>query len=382
MSLSFAPSKNRIYLDNNATTCIDPKILRVMIQSAEEAYGNPSSVHWAGRLAKERLLKARESLAAAFQVKPREILFTSSGTEGANTVIRGLFPACTGHIVTSSAEHACVYTTIKTLGERGCEVTDLSPGLHGAVTVEAVEHAVRADTRCIVLMAVNNETGVKTDLDAIADFAVRMRIPLLVDGVAWLGKEQFTLPKGVSAIWFSGHKFHAPKGIGFAIIRKPFRTVPLLTGGEQEYGLRGGTENLPAIEALAEAVRLLSDELPEATFRMARLRDKLERTLIETLPGIEVNGAGPRICNTTNLAFSGIDGETLLSLLDLHGIAVSHGSACSSGALEPSRPLLNMGIPLERARSSLRFSLSRQTTEKEIDDTISILHQVVAQMRN
>ncbi len=374
---SFSKQSSQIYLDNNATTLVDPRVVQAMVPFLSECYGNPSSMHWSGRQAQHHLMQARESIAAFFQVKPREILFTSSGTEGANMLIRGLFPTFSGHIVTSSVEHACVYATVKKLEEKGCSATFISPGLHGAVTVDAVKAAVRPDTRCIVLMAVNNETGVKTDLAAIAEFAEAAHIPLLIDGVCWLGKERVFLPKGVSAAWFSGHKLHAPKGIGFAVVRRSVKIAPLLTGGEQEYGLRGGTENLPGIVALAEAVRLLSDELPTASLRMERLRNKLEQTLRSELPGTVINGEGQRVCNTTNLAFEGIDGETLIMLLDRQGLAVSHGSACSSGALEPSRALLNMGIPLERARSSIRFSLSRFTKEEEIDEAIRIILHII-----
>ena len=229
-------------------------------------------------------------------------------------------------------------------------------------------------------MGVNNETGVKTDIQAIAAIAYEAGIPFLVDGVALLGKELFSIPLGVSAMCFSGHKLHAPQGTGFAFIRSNFKLHPLLTGGEQEFGHRGGTENVLGILSLAKAIEFLQAELPEASRRMLELRDKFENILLQELKNVSINGEGPRVVNTSNLAFSGVDGESLLINLDREGIAASHGSACSSGGLEPSRALLNMGLPLELVRSSIRFSLSRFTTESEILESCRLIIQIIRKL--
>lgn len=375
--------RSRIYVDNNASTPIDPKVLEVMTKDLTENFGNPSSIHSFGQESKKRLLHARHSIASFFHVKPSELVFTSGGTEALNMVIRGLFEKNpNGHIVTSSVEHSAVYTTVKAMEAAGATAAFLSPGLFGAVTADAVRAALRPDTRLIALMAVNNETGVKTDIDGIAAIALERGIPFLVDGVALLGKEAFTIPPGVSAMCFSGHKLHAPKGIGLAFIQSRLKLAPLITGGEQENGRRGGTENIPGIVAFAKAVEMLQEALPESTQRMCRLRDYLENSLLQKLSDVVVNGQGPRVVNTSNLSFAGVEGESLLAALDMEGIAVSHGSACASGALEPSRILLNMGIPTERARSSIRFSLSRFTTEQEIEECIQIVVRLVKRLRD
>ena len=263
--------------------------------------------------------KARRNFIASYlSVKPAELIFTSSGTEALNMLLRGVKP---GHILTSVAEHAAVYTTLK----QRDNVTFLPTGLQGAVSPDAVKAAIQPDTRLIVLMAVNNETGVKTDIEAIAAIAESAGIPFIVDGVALLGKEPFSIPKGVSAMCFSGHKLHAPKGIGFAFVRSTLKLSPFIIGGEQEFGRRGGTENLPGIVALAEAVRLLQEELPTASLRMETLRNLLEQNLLTHLPDSVIHGAAsPRVVNTLNIAFPGIDGESLLTALDLEGLAVSH----------------------------------------------------------
>lgn len=372
-----SPESISIYLDNNATTQPDPRVVKAMSHHLRHGGGNPSSVHAQGRAARSELSQARRTIASYLNVKPAEIIFTSSGTEGANMLLHGLIPKG-GHLITSSVEHSCVYATIQAM-ER--ETTFLTPGLFGAIAPEAVRAAIRPDTRLIALMAVNNETGVKTDIASIAAIAKEAHIPFMVDGVAWLGKEPMTIPEGVSAIFFSGHKIHCPPGIGFVFMRSTMTLAPLLIGGEQEGGKRGGTENLLGIVGLAEAVRLLSEELPTATARMTLLRDRLEQSLQANLDGVTINGSGPRVANTSNLSFAKVEGETLLTQLDLMGIAASHGSACASGALEPSRILRNMGLPADVAASSIRFSLSRMTTAEEIERCIEVTTQLVKNLR-
>lgn len=371
-----------IYLDNNATTLVDPRVKKALIEELEKGWGNPSSIHSLGHEAKNRLTKARRTIASYLGVGAGDLLFTSGGTESANMVLRGLFyPNYQGHLITTGVEHSSVFTTAKVLAERGVSVTFLDTGEYGAATLEGVRQAIRPDTKLIALMAANNETGTKIDIEGIAQLAYEAGVPFFLDGVAWLGKETLKVPRGVSALSFSGHKFHAPKGIGGLFLRQGFKLAPLFTGGEQEYSKRAGTENLLGIVGIAEAIRLLEEELPIATERMKRLRDKLEANILSTLSDTIINGQAPRIANTSNISFLGVDGESLLMNLDLAKVAASHGSACSSGALEPSRILLNMGIGKARAMSSIRFSLSRFTTEEEIDRASEILVKIVKALR-
>lgn len=355
----------KIYLDNNASTHVDPQVLRAMVSYMEASYGNPSSQHAFGRHARAAVTASRDAIAHVLGVRSREIVFTSGGTEGLNLILQGL--PTPGHIIASDVEHAAVFETLKVLEKRGFQVTYLKAGVHGAVTPDAVQKALTADTRLIALMSVNNETGVKTDIESIASIALRAGVPFLVDAIAQLGKEPVRIFEGVSVMCFSGQKIHAPMGTGFVYISSGFKLNPLLFGGEQENGRRAGTENVPGIIALAEAVKLFN---PESSIRMAKLRDRLEQGLREKIPGIMINGEGPRICNVSNISFPGADGEALLASLDMARIAASHGSACSSGALEPSRILMNMGYPKDRVRSAIRFSLSRFTTEQEIEECI------------
>lgn len=371
----------RIYLDHNASSPLDPHILEIFIKEMEDEIGNPSSIHFNGQQCRRKLEQSRQKIAHFFQVKPHEIIFTSGGTEGAALLLQGIMlRKPSGHVISSGAEHACVFQTLKEFEKRGGEVTFLPTDQLGAVSPEDVERAIRPQTSFITLMAVNNETGVMTDINSIAEIALRANIPFIVDGVAWLGKELVHIHPGISALFFSGHKIHAPKGIGFCICRQNLKLIPLFVGGGQEYNRRAGTENLPGIIALAEAVSLLEQGQVSMIDHMRRLRDQLEQQLLKRLPNILVNGSGPRVSNTTNLAFQGVDGETLLMKLDMEGISVSHGSACASGALEPSRVLLEMGIPLAQARSSIRFSVGRSTTEDEITKAVTIIVRLVEEL--
>ncbi len=371
----------RIYLDYNASTPIAPAVQQVIMQHMAEELGNPSSVHLHGKLCRRQLEESRQSIAQFFDVKPQEVFFTSGATEGAVTLLRGIMQKKgAGHIISSKGEHACVYQTLQELSQQNIEVTFLPIDAWGAPLPEAVKAAIRPDTKLITITAVNHETGVKTDVEAIAAIAQSKNIPFVVDGTAWIGKEVITLPKGVSALFFSGHKIYAPKGIGCYICRSNLKYNPLWIGGGQEFNRRGGTENLLGIIALAKAICILKNEQAQMIIHMQAMRDLLERELKQRLPNVSVNGAGPRICNTSNLAFGGVDGESLLIGLDAAGISVSHGSACAAGALEPSRVLLAMGLPQALVRSSLRFSLGHMTTEKDImeaiDRVVAVVHKL------
>ncbi|MEI8365921.1 MAG: cysteine desulfurase family protein [Parachlamydiaceae bacterium] len=363
------------YLDNNASTPLDPRITDFIARTLPSLIGNPSSTHSYGRTVRALLSHAKDAAASVLHVSPRELTFTSGGTESVNMGIRGLITAQkkTGHIITSAVEHSCVIACCKLLETCGFTVTYLRPGAWGAVTPEAVQGAIRPDTCLIALMAVNNETGVKTDISSVASIAERHRIPLFVDAVALLGKEKFDITKGVSAMAFSGHKIHALQGVGLLFVRSGVKLQPLLVGGEHESGRRAGTENVLGILTMGKAFEFIATELPESSAWMLARRQQFEERLSSLMPDVLINGEGPRTVNVSNIAFPGIDGETLLMLLDRACIAASHGSACSSGALEPSRILLNMDLPPERVRSSIRFSFSRFTTEADIDHACTVI---------
>lgn len=334
-----------IYLDNNATTKIDPRVLEVMFAVA---VGNPSSPHRYGQKARQLLLEAKETILEHLNMPQAEIVFTSGGTEALNLGIHGI----EGHMITSSLEHAVVLEACTG------DVTYIDPPAgRGSITAKQIQEAIRPSTKLICVMAANNETGVKTELDAIA----ALGIPLLIDGVAFLGKEEWKMPKGICAVAFSAHKIHGPMGVGCLIFDKRFPVKPLIRGGAQQQSLRGGTENLPGIVGFAKAVELIDFG------EMKRLRDHFEQELERQFDVIIHGKQEDRICNTSNVAFLEQDAELLLMQLDLAGIAVSYGAACSTGSLKLSHVLQNMGVPSHQIRSSLRFSLSRMTTQEEID---------------
>lgn len=343
---------------------------------------NPSSIHAFGQRAKGLLTGARQKVAAFFGCKTEEILFTSGGTESINYFLRGV----KGHIITTEIEHPAIYKTLQALepranGSLAAQVTTLPVGLWGAPLPEQIEEAVLPQTGAIVLSASNGETGVKIDLKSIARIAEKKGIPLFIDAVSTIGKDPFTLYPGITAVALSGHKFHGPKGVGALFLSSSIKIPKEMTGGSQEMGRRAGTENLAGILGLAEALQIISENQSQIVTHLNELRNHLESSLFREIPEIMVNGQGPRISNTSNIAFLGVDGESLLMQLDLAGIAVSHGSACSSGSLEPSRVLTNMGIDRKRARSSIRFSLSRLNTREEIDRAIVITAQIVKKLR-
>lgn len=341
---------------------------------------NPSSVHWFGREAKSLLNAARHRAASFFKAKPEEIIFTSGGTESLNLMLRSLLAR--GHLITTAIEHSAGYKSIQALEAEGMSVTYLPVGLWGAPLIEQIAGAIQNNTKAVALSASNGETGVKIDLPAVASLCEKHQIPLLLDAVSYVGKEPLTMFPGISGIAISGHKFHAPKGIGLLYLRSSFKLTPLLTGGNQEHQRRAGTENLAGILGLAEALQILEESQEEITRQILDLRLHFENGLQREIPDLIIHGEGPRISNTSNIAFLGVDGETLLMHLDLAGIAVSHGSACSSGALEPSRVLTQMGIDKKTARSSLRFSLGRTNTREEIDQAIEKCVYLVKKLRH
>ncbi len=376
-----------IYLDNSATTALDPQVLKAMLQDLQGVPYNPSSYHQLGRQAYALLSSAREKIAGLLKVLPEEIIFTSSASEAINLAMRSLVTKGS-HLITSDLEHSAVYNTALDLEKsQTAEVTFLSPKQAGAVQAEELKKAIRPNTSLIVLSAANGETGTLSDLDALASIAEEHKIPFLVDGVALLGKKRFSIPKGVSAMAFSGHKIHGPKGVGFLIFKKEIPFKPLITGGPQEHMKRAGTENLSGILGLAKALELSFENLDEKVAKMKKLRDLFEEELIVNLKeaelkklqsntdkscGVQINGGKERICNVSNLYFEGLAAEELLILLDQKGIAASHGSACSSKSLVVSQVLSNM-YDRNRAKSSVRFSLSHLTTEAESKEAVKII---------
>ena len=371
---------DRIYLDNNSTTLLDPAVRKHLQLFPHQPY-NPSSMHALGQEAKKLLVEAREKIARALKVPSSTLYFTSGGTESMNTLIQGLYPG-KGRILSSKIEHSCVHETLLKLQKDGVLVDYVPLDLEGAPSLEAILSQIQKETSMMVFSAVYSETGGKIDLERLAQLALQHQILLVIDGVALLGKEEFSLHPGISGMGFSSHKLHGPKGVGLAYIAKDCTCHPLLVGGPQEKGMRAGTENLEGIYGFALAVELSKNSLPQATQHMEELRVVFEKTLQEHLPDISINGKGPRICNTSNIYFPEVEAETLLIALDRAGICASAGSACSSGALEPSRVLLNMGHSRKQAKSSVRFSFSRLNTKQEIEQAASTIVDVVTRLRS
>jgi len=369
----------RIYLDNNATTQIDPLVVEDMIKELTAPPRNPSSVHHFGQEGKKVLSDCRSQIASFLGVKPSEILFTSGGTEGMNLLIRGALDNSKAHIIGSPIDHACVHSTLIDLQAKGADLTFLPVDTYGAPHPDDLQKALRPDTKLIVLTAANSETGIKIDLEKMAAIAKTAQIPLIIDSVSLIGKEPFTIPEGVSGVAFSAHKFHGPKGVGFIFASSSFKLSPLVTGGGQEKKIRSGTENLPGIVGMTRALTLIEEDKNAAS--LVSLRELFESEILSAFPDVEINGEGPRVSNTSNLFFPGVDGESLLIALDMHKIAASHASACASGALEPSRVLLKMGYSRERASSSLRFSFSRFNTAEEVKQAAEVLISLARKIR-
>ncbi len=357
----------KIYLDNNATTFLSSSVREELIHGLATFSGNPSSPHILGRESKRRLIKAKDDIAEYLDVSPQEIIFTSGGTEGINFLLKGLFDfRHKHHVITSSLEHQATLNCMRVLEQKGVEVTYLASDSTGTIECDRIYSNVKENTSLLFFSLANNETGVTLDLDRLAEIAYEKNILLVIDAVCALGKMPIKIPKEVSAMIFSGHKIHAPSGIGCIFLRKHLKVLPLLHGGGQESNLRGGTENLLGIIGFARAIKELNAHFDEFLMKQKNLRELFEKIIIGKIPDAQLNGSGLRNANTSNLYFPGIDAEILLMKLDQLGIAASMGSACSSGGLEPSHVLLSMGYDVERVNSSLRFSFSRLNTEEEI----------------
>ncbi|MCC5634410.1 cysteine desulfurase NifS [Nostoc sp. CHAB 5844] len=374
-----------IYLDNNATTKVDPQVLEAMMPYLTEYYANPSSMHtFGGQLAKA-VKTAREQLAALLGADESEIVFTSCGTEGDNAAIRAALLAQPEkrHIITTQVEHPAVLNVCKQLENQGYSVTYLSVNSQGQLDLDELEASLTGNTALVSIMYANNETGTVFPIEQIG-LRVKERGALFhVDAVQAVGKIPLNMKTStVDMLTMSGHKIHAPKGIGALYVRRGVRFRPLLIGGHQERGRRAGTENVPGIVGLGKAAELELLYLEEATTRERQLRDRLEQTLLAKIPDCEVNGdTKQRLPNTTNIGFKYIEGEAILLLLNKHGICASSGSACTSGSLEPSHVLRAMGLPYTTLHGSIRFSLCRYTTDAEIDRVIEVMPEIVERLR-
>ncbi|WP_353933239.1 cysteine desulfurase NifS [Okeanomitos corallinicola TIOX110] len=377
--------KNCIYLDNNATTKVDPQVIEAMLPYLSDYYANPSSMHtFGGQLAKD-VKKARENVAALLGAEESEIIFTSCGTEGDNAAIKAALLAQPEkrHIITSQVEHPAVLNVCKLLETQGYQVTYLSVNSKGQIDLNELEAALTGNTALVTVMYANNETGTIFPIEEIGARVKEYGAIFHVDAVQAVGKVPLNMKTStIDMLTISGHKIHAPKGIGALYVRRGVRFRPFLIGGHQERGRRGGTENVPGIIALGKAAELELLNLQEATKREIKLRDRLEKALLEKIPDCEVNGdVKNRLPNTSNIGFKYIEGEAILLLLNKHGICASSGSACTSGSLEPSHVLRAMGLPYTTLHGSIRFSLCRYTTEEEVDQVIAVMPEIVEKLR-
>lgn len=374
-----------VYADNNATTMVAPEVLEAMLPFFSELYGNPSSMHLFGGQVKKHVEQAREKVAAMLNADPSEIVFTSCGTESDNAAIRGVLAAYPErrHIITSRVEHPAVKNVFQYLGKNGYRVSEISVDRLGRLDLDELQEKLTADTALVSIMWANNETGVIFPIQQIAEMVKNTGAVFHTDAVQVAGKIPIDLAKvPVDLLSISGHKLHAPKGIGVLYIRRGTHCVPYLIGGHQERGRRAGTENVPYIVGLGIACELAIKHMDEEQTRVRRLRDRLEHELISKAIDASVNGDPEnRIPNTTNISFKYIEGESILILLSEAGIAASSGSACTSGSLEPSHVLRAMGIPFTRVHGSVRFSLSRYNTDQDVDYIVEHMLAIERRLR-
>ena len=373
----------RVYFDNNATTPVLPEIFEAMRPYFGEHFGNASSIHHHGQETRAAVERARESVAALLGCRPPEVVFTSGGTEGDNLAIFGLVKAG-DHVVTSTVEHHAVLNSCKRLREMGCELTFVPVDGRGQVDPADVRRALRPSTKLITVMFANNETGVLQPVEEIGKIAAEADVFFHTDGVQAAGKVAIDVAKiGCDLLSISGHKMHAPQGIGALYVRKGTVLQPLFYGGSHERSRRAGTENVPAIVGLGRAAELAKAGLDDGSVaKMAAMRDRIQSSILGSVDATGVNGEGaPRVPNTTNIFFDFIEGEALVIALDLKGLAVSTGAACSSGAIEPSHVLTAMGLRADRARASLRFSLGKENTAEDVAFALQLVLATVSRLR-
>lgn len=376
----------KVYLDNNATTKVDEEVVKAMMPYFSEYYGNPFSLHLFGNETGLAVTQARQTIADILKAKPNEIIFTASGSEADNLAIRGIAKAYKHrgkHIITSTIEHPAVKNTFMDLMEDGFEITMVPVDENGVMIMDEFKKALREDTILVSVMHANNEVGSFQPIEEIAKITKERKIIFHVDAVQTMGKVEIYPEKmGIDLLSFSGHKFHAPKGIGVLYKRDGVRLARIITGGNQEGKRRPGTSNVPYIVGLAKALQMAVANMKEEWNREETLRDYFEDEVSKRIPEIKINGKGARrLPGTSSITFKYLEGESMLLNLSLKGIAVSSGSACSSDSLQPSHVLLAMGVPAEFAHGTLRFSLSKYTTKEEIDYTIESLVEIIGKLR-
>lgn len=373
----------RVYLDNNASTPVLPEVFEAMRPYFLERFGNASSIHHYGQHGRAAVERARNSVAALLNARPAEIVFLSGGTEADNLGIFGLVRVG-DHVITSTIEHSAVMNTCKRLEQMGIEVTYLPVNGRGEIEPDDVRRAIQPNTRLITIMMANNETGVLQPVEEIGRIALEADVFFHTDAVQAAGKVPVDVQKiRCDALSISGHKIHGPQGTGALFVKKGTLLQPLLYGGNHERQRRAGTENLPGIVGLGKAAEISRQWLASGgAEEMAAMRDRLEASILKEVEDDGVNGyAAPRVPNTTSIYFDHIEGEALVIALDLKGLAVSSGAACSSGAIEPSHVLLAMGLSQQRARGSLRLSLGKQNTREEVDFAVKVIPETVARLR-
>lgn len=375
-----------IYLDNSATTKVHPLVIEAMKPFWDDAYANPSSIHHKGREARQAVETARESIALHLGADPKEIIFTSGGTESDNLALFGCARANHSkgnHIITSKIEHHAILNSCHQLEQQGFEVTYLPVDSEGIVIVKELEKALRPETIIVSIMHSNNEVGTIQPIDEIGEICNGRGIILHTDAVQSVGKVRFNLGKSkINLLSMTAHKLHGPKGAGVLYIRQGTKITPIQYGGHHEFRKRAGTENTPGIVGCARAVELAYADMESTNKAMAKLRDKLQTSIVANIPEVKINGnQEKRLPQILNVSFKYIEGESILLNLDSYGICVSSGSACTSESLDPSHVLSAMGVPPEEAHGSIRFSLSRETTEEEIDFTAQAVIKVVQRLR-
>jgi len=376
---------NTIYLDNNATTKIAPEAFDEMIPYLTDLYGNPSSMHTFGGSLHNKIEEARERVAALIGAELDEIIFTSCGTESDNTALMSAVESYPQkrHIITTRVEHPAVFNFAKHLARKGFRVTFIPVDSFGRLDMDAFSKALDDDVVVVSVMYANNESGVIFPIEEIGEILKERKIIFHTDAVQAVGKLPIDVKKlPVDMLSLSGHKIHAPKGIGALYLRRGTRFYPYIIGGHQENGRRAGTENIASIIGLGKACELAAKNIKKEVTYLSVLRDKLEKRLMELCPDVRVNGDREnRLPNTTNMSFEYVEGEAILLRSNEYGICASSGSACTSGSLEPSRVLRAMGVPFTAIHGSIRFSLSRYNTEEEIDTVIEIMPKIIKQLR-
>ncbi len=374
-----------VYFDNNATTKVAEEVFEEMRPLFCELYGNPSSMHTFGGQIGRRISRAREQVAGLLGCDPSEIIFTSCGTESDNAAIKGTLAAVPNKrkVVTTRVEHPAVLATCRDLENSGYTVVEVGVDKRGRLDVAELDAQVDENTALVSVMFANNETGTIFPVEEIAEIVASKGAIFHTDAVQAVGKLPIDLSKShIDLLSLSGHKVHAPKGVGVLYVRKGTRISPFMLGGHQERGRRAGTENVPGIVALGKACELAGEKIVEENTEVKRLRDKLESAILKTCPDCRVNGdTENRLPNTSNISFEYIEGEAILLMLDRYGICASSGSACTSGSLEPSHVLRAMGVPFTAAHGSVRFSLSRYNTEQEVDYAIEVVPQIIERLR-